>query len=109
MNEQREARYKIFYLPDMELRELFRGRCTEKDGQRNILTIDVPEGAIFDAVYYDFSRSAFAFRLWSADFDIVPNGALIPDCGLLAMTSRIMEEVPPEKRINFGEFLGGAP
>ncbi|MHC4617237.1 MAG: hypothetical protein ACYTEQ_05740 [Planctomycetota bacterium] len=77
--QKNEARYKLLYVDQQTVLELIRGLYTKHDF---IALPDfskvIPLGARVEAVQYDFSRLAFAFRLYHPDFDTVPDCQEIP-------------------------------
>ena len=84
---ERERRCKLLYIPARVILAMLRGICVDLKQMDVVRLPDfsgvIPDGALVEAVHYDFTRAAFAFRFRHPDFDVVAECSELPTLGLL--------------------------
>ena len=66
----RKERIKMFYLPLQNVIDVFIG---------NLKIINLPDDIIVLSVEYSLLRQSLGFLVWSATFDVVQEGFLVPE------------------------------
>jgi len=79
-----ERRLKIVFVPQEYVFSLFQrgliaGNTLHCPKVVAVPDVQIPADAMVRGVHYDYQRNAFGFIIWSAEFDTVTPGLLMPE------------------------------
>ena len=75
---ERQRRYKLAYVDSQLIWDML-GVLASAETVRLPVFSNMPEDAEVTSVQYDYSRLAFAFRIYHESFDVVEIGKMIPE------------------------------